>query len=72
MPEQPGTQHTPVDAAGAVETGLVVEGRLIKESTNMVRYNIVETADRLAVGCVYVSKDALPHPYPAKIEIRIK
>jgi hypothetical protein len=59
------------DAAEAV-TGIRVKAGLTKETSKMVRYDIIEDADRLAVGAVYVSKESLPHPYPREIEITIR
>jgi hypothetical protein len=61
----------PQDAAEAV-SGIRVKASLSKETTKMVRYDIIEDADRLAVGAVYVNKESLPTPYPKEIEIIIK
>lgn len=58
--------HTETDA------GVKVQARMVKESKNMVRYDIIEDADRQAVGNVYVSKQCLPTPFPNQIEIIIK
>ncbi len=62
----------PVQDTAEVVGGITVKARMVKESQRMVRYEIIEDADRLAVGAVYVSKESLPTPYPKEIEIRIK
>lgn len=67
--ERPET--VPVQDTAAV-SGINVEARFSKETSKMVRYDIIEDADRMAVGAIYVSKESLPTPYPQTIKVTIR
>lgn len=68
--ERPET--VPVQDTAEAVSGINVEARFSKETSKMVRYDIIEDADRMAVGAIYVSKESLPTPYPQTIKVTIR